>query len=106
MWYTFTVDMKNRRGITLAINSSSHRVQVSLKKPIYDWVHQQAVDVGCSDSSMCLTLIVEAKRNREMLNASSEMVNLLRTLSPDVLDKFLSSDGKFIFPAVSGPDLK
>lgn len=74
----------------MAVSPTTRRVQVSLKMPIYDWVHQEAEQIGCTDSAMCLTLIIEAKRNREMVSASSDMVQFLRGLTQEQLEKALS----------------
>ena len=74
----------------MASKGSSHRIMVSLSEPIYDWLHQQAEEVGCSDSSMCQTLVIEAKRNRELVSASSNVVQFLRGLTQEQLEKVLS----------------
>lgn len=74
----------------MASKGASHRIMVSLSEPIYDWLHQQAEEVGCSDSAMCQTLVIEAKRNRDMLIASTDMVHFLRGLTQEQLEKALS----------------
>lgn len=78
----------------MASKGASHRIMVSLSEPIYDWLHQQAEEVGCSDSAMCQTLVIEAKRNRDMLIASTDMVQFLRGLTQEQLEKVLSMKDK------------